>query len=452
MKRGRKAMIILVVAVFSLFLFRFVSPVRAFDQRSGNEVIIAQGEVVEDDLYASANLVRVDGVIKGDLVATGNVIVLGPSGVVEGDLLAAGQGVTINGKVMDDARIAGMSLALGEQAQIADDLVAAGFSLRAAQGSRVGGDLAVGAYQAILDSSIEGNVLVGSNALEIGGEIAGNVDANVGSKEDGMPFSPFAFMPQTPGVPPVSLAQGGLVVGPNARIGGNLNYEAPAEASLPQGVVAGAVNFKQYVPQPGQAEAPPPPPTAGQQAFEWFVKFLRLLANLLILAFLFTWLFPKLISYTGEVLQATTWRSLLWGVAAYIAFFLAVLLVSVFAVILVFFLFLFTLGDLAWFVIGLATVLILGLSLVFKLAVSYLARIIVAYLLGRLILARLKPDAAGSPFWPVVLGLFLVVLLVSIPVVGWLINLLVVLFGLGALWQVGMESWKARMDRRSLAV
>ena len=141
------------------------SPALAFTSREGNQVIIAQGEVVEDDLYAFANTIRVDGTIKGDLVAFGSLVVIGETGVVEGDLLAAGQGVVVNGTVKDDVRVAGAVLTIGETAQIGGDLLAAGFSVETASGSQVGQDVVAAGSMVGLSGEVARNVQVAAGGV-----------------------------------------------------------------------------------------------------------------------------------------------------------------------------------------------------------------------------------------------------------------------------------------------
>jgi hypothetical protein len=80
----------------------------------------------------------------------------------------------------------------------------------------------------------------------------------------------------------------------------------------------------------------------------------------------------------------------------------------------------------------------------------YLSKLVASFLVGRLILERIKPEWAESRYWPMVLGVILFAILVSIPYVGWLIGTLAMLFGLGALflleidWIRGM--WSRQVD------
>ncbi|HEX2163368.1 MAG TPA: hypothetical protein VHM02_05415, partial [Thermoanaerobaculia bacterium] len=99
------------------------------ERRAGDDVVVAAGETVPDDLYAAGEIVRVEGTVRGDLVAVAREVIV--VGTVEGDLIAAGELVAISGTVGDDARIAGQVLHLGRAARVGDDLVAAGFSLEA---------------------------------------------------------------------------------------------------------------------------------------------------------------------------------------------------------------------------------------------------------------------------------------------------------------------------------
>lgn len=241
---------VLLTMVFILVLF-FVPTALAGETRTGNTIEIAQGEVVADDLYVFANKVVVNGTIQGDLVSFSTNLVLGPTGVITGDLIAAGQSLEIEGVVQDDARVAGAVLTIGEGAMIGDDLMSAGFSLETASGSQVGGSLTFGGYQALLAGSVAGDVKFGGNSLDLEGSVGGNAEVDVGSAQANMPFNPFNFIPGMPAVPSVPA---GLTLGDNASIGGALVYQAPQEATIPPGVVAGPVEYTQVTPVPKPSE------------------------------------------------------------------------------------------------------------------------------------------------------------------------------------------------------
>src|ERR671910_2309946 len=206
----------------------------AVETRSGDSVVIGPDEVLEDDLYVTANNVVIDGTIRGDLVAFGQSITV--DGTVEGDLIAAGRSVEIRGMVEDDARIAGQTLLLGEGAEVGDDLIAAGFSLQNVPDSAVGGTLLYAGYQALLQGIVGEDVNAAANGLELGGEVGANVDAEVDGEDGGPP--PFLFAPQAdlPTVDP------GLTLTDSATVGGDLTYESSTEARIdPQAQIEGEV-------------------------------------------------------------------------------------------------------------------------------------------------------------------------------------------------------------------
>ncbi|NOH03260.1 MAG: hypothetical protein HND47_15515 [Chloroflexi bacterium] len=100
-----------VFSIFALLALTIATPALAFEGREGDVVVIEADEVIDDDLYVSANEFTLEGTVKGDLFVAGNVITI--NGTVEGDLFAGGNSVIINGTVMDDVRIGGAALKLG---------------------------------------------------------------------------------------------------------------------------------------------------------------------------------------------------------------------------------------------------------------------------------------------------------------------------------------------------
>jgi hypothetical protein len=96
-----------------------------------------------------------------------------------------------------------------------------------------------------------------------------------------------------------------------------------------------------------------------------------------------------------------------------------------------------------------ALIMVVGLLLASMLIVAYviaaglLAKVIVGYLIGRLILSQLDPNSGAGRVWPVVLGLVIVAFAVSIPCLGGLLNVVVILLGVGALWLM-VAGWLQR--------
>jgi cytoskeletal protein CcmA (bactofilin family) len=423
-----------IFSLIALLALAFATPARAFDGRSGDNVEIKAGEVIEDDVYVGANTFVLDGTIKGDLVVFAQSITI--NGTVDGDLIAAGQSVIINGTVTHAARIAGALLQVGKTATIGGDVVAGGASLEAQNGSTVKGDVVVGAGQTLLEGNVAGDVKAGTGALELTGEFGGNVNAQVGDPEAGGP-SPSMYMPQSnmrfPTVKP------GFTIADGAKIKGNLDYTQSKDIKIPAGAVSGKITRTVPVVEPAKIQ-----PTPAQLAMTWTFNLVRSIVTLIVFGLLLGWLVPMFMKALMEKVQSQPAASFGWGLVAYAAFFFAILVIIV-AMIAGGILFgVLTLGGMSGTIIWLGILAILAMIVGFVLITAFLTKIVVAQLSGKLILARFNPALAEHKVWPLVLGVALIALLVALPFVGWLFGILIMFIGLGAIWIWGRDLMQAR--------
>ncbi len=451
MSRNSKTFTIL--TLFVLLSLVLVPTASAFDGREGDHIVIGPDEVIEDDLYLGAATVLVEGVIQGDLYAGANTVTINGTiegdlvtgaqsiiinGTVEGDVMAFGQSVVVNGTVGDDLRSGAAAIQFGKDAVVSDDLLFGGASLELMPGAQVGGDLLVGGAQVLVEGDIDGNLQVGSSAFELTGTVSGDVVAYVDSPSENEEYmGPMVLGPQMniviPSVDP------GITIDKDASVGGDLSYTSYNEITFPAGVVGGET--LRVDPQVSVSYEHPVPPTQQQMAGFWFLKLLRTIITLLALGMLMQWLFPNFIASAEYKLQTETWPSLGWGVVAY-AFFYFALLVVFTAMILGAIIFGFlSLGGLSGTIVVVGLLLLSVLTVGFILTVAYLTKIIVATLGGKLLLARVKPEWANHKFYPLALGVIILSLFISIPVAGWLIKWVVILFALGALWLLGREQF-----------
>lgn len=97
-----------IVRYFGAFLIAVILPVTtvvpvlAMESRAAENVAVASGEVVNDDLYVMGRDVIIDGTVKGDVIAFAQRVTI--NGVVEGSLNVAAQMITVNGQVIRGAR------------------------------------------------------------------------------------------------------------------------------------------------------------------------------------------------------------------------------------------------------------------------------------------------------------------------------------------------------------
>ncbi|MEX5299350.1 polymer-forming cytoskeletal protein [Kocuria sp. CPCC 205292] len=406
---------LLVLALAGVLL---AAPAGAAEIRGEENVVVAADEVVDDDLYVTGGDVVVDGTVRGDLLVAGGTVTV--NGTVEGDLMAAAQTVVIEGTVGDDARVASQVLLLGEQARVADDLVTAGFSLETRPGAEIGGDVLLGAYQALLAGSVDGDVTAGAAALALAGAIGGDVQADVGAADEaGAAWAP------TTGVA-VPRVDPGLTLTDAARLGGDLSYRSGTEAVIAPGAeIAGDVVYDPVV---VEEEAVGP---AGPLAL--LIDGLRLFVTLFLVGLLALWLMPRATTGAAATLRARPWVSLGWGALAVVGTAVAVLAVLAVAVLLAIALGWLTLAGLAAAVVAAGVVLDLVLVLGLVLAVALLAPVVVAYTTGSLLLRDRAPARFGKRVLALALGLLIYVLLRAVPFLGPVVALLVALFGVGAL-------------------
>src|SRR6202022_2698686 len=113
----------------------------AADLRQGNDVTVGPSETVNDDIYAGAGTISIQGTVNGNVIAGGGTItvsgnvtrdlILGGgtinvTGRVGGSIIAGRGNLTLNGPVAQDIVVTGGTIDVGSGATIGRDLVVAG--------------------------------------------------------------------------------------------------------------------------------------------------------------------------------------------------------------------------------------------------------------------------------------------------------------------------------------
>jgi cytoskeletal protein CcmA (bactofilin family) len=338
---------------------------------------IPLGDVLEKDVYAWAQNLQIDGTLDGDLVAwfqNGTI-----DGAVTQDVNVFSQALTITGEVGDDVRFAGNNINI--LGTVRGNVMAGASFVRVGEGAVIEGDLLVGAGTVTIDGDVKGGVRMATGHLTMNGTIEG--DAYIAT-------------------------DGGITMGDDASIGGDLHYEGPAEIQFRHGAVRGAITFKASDRDFDQDI---------ESAIGEFKTMFGIVAHIyLFLAALIAgsviFAFTKdHANRTAEILRTKPLKSLGIG-------FIAAICVPI--------------------ICGIMVLLLLPIPLSFVvfsvyLVALYIAKFYVAAWLGKLILRNRPADA--SPIPPMLLGLTILYLLTWIPILGFLITLVVVFFGLGALLQ-----------------
>ncbi|MBN1485439.1 MAG: hypothetical protein JXA37_12030 [Chloroflexia bacterium] len=429
MKKHRRKRL-LSLGLFLLATLILVPTALALEGLSEDEVIIGPDEVIEDDLYVGAQRLVMDGTIRGDLLAFGGTIEI--NGTVEGDLMLAGQSVVINGAFADDARLAGYALTIGEDASIGSDVLAFGYSLETKAGSLVQGDAFFACSQALLAGEIAADLVGGANGVLLNGPVGGSAELDLGA-EGSRTFSPWSFSPNAPELPNVP---GGLSIGENGSIAGDLDYTSQSELDFPTERIGGQVTrHKEALSEADQLVS---------KKVDLFPKYLRRFAALLLVGLLLLAVAPKGLNRIADTALARPLKCLGRGALCILAFVLALLTILATTLLLTVLLHLLTLGNLMWTVGGLGLLALSLLSGLFGLTASYVTQIAVGYLGGRWILSQIKDKWGQQRYLALLLGLLILVPLSAIPCAGQIVNLLVNLLGLGALWILALDVLRQR--------
>ena len=435
MNHARRLLFVFVLTI--LLALTLITPAYAFDGRGGDKVVIEAGQVINDDLYVGAQEFVLDGTVNGDLIVFAQAVTI--NGKVDGDLMTAAQTVAVNGEVTGSVRMAGSVLQLGDKARIGGDIVSAGYSLEAKQGSTVGKDIVFAGGQLLLAGDVARNVQVATGAFDLRGKIGGDVNAQVGEADQGRAGPPPSiFMPQmaisAPNLKP------GLTIASSAAIAGNLKYTQSQDVSIPAGVVSG--NVTRTAPAPNRAETHEE--TTSAKLVKWGLNLIRNTITLVLIGLLLLWLFPFFMRGLSDQLVAKPLASLGWGAVAWAAFFFVLLLIIAVTVIGAILFGLLTLGQLTGTLIGLGLLALFGLIVGFVLVTTFVAKIVFGVSLGKWILTRTNSPLAEHRYWPMLLGVLIIVAvtaLLTFPLIpgilGGLLNFAIVLLGLGALWLWG---------------
>lgn len=421
MRRQRIPRIFRLLAILGLLPLSFAFatvPVMAAELRTNSTIVVGATEVVNEDLYAFANNVTIDGTIKGDLVTAAGVVTI--NGTVEGDVLGAAQTLIINGTVGETARVAAAVIQIGPNARVNRDVAGAGASIEQKAGSIVRGDMLIGAYQALLAGEIGRNVQGGMMALDLRGNIGGDVNVEVTAEENGV--TPIQFVSNSDVTIPQVAPH--LTLADSARIKGKLTYTSMQEAVIsPAAQVSGGIE---------QTILPPTAAAITPRVNPLLVALRHLLA-LLLVGLLLIWLMPTWVRRRADDVQARALPTLGWGFAVFAAFLALVFLVLPLVIMMIAGFFgLLTLGRLVLLTVSTGLLAEAALIISFFVFVSYVAQIIMSYLVGRWLLQRVQAAWVEQPFVPLAVGLVLYVILAAIPWLGALTNLLVACFALGA--------------------
>lgn len=202
---------ILLLAACCASIILLAVPADAAETSNSEFVIIQEGDVFPEDLYAGAIRVVVNGTLDGDLIAFAaeEVVIVGE---VTGSVTAAAPTVRVDGRVDGSLRVTANRLVV--EGSVGEDVVAVGRVGHLLPGSDVGGEVIFWGWSLISEGRVGEDLTGTQRKLQLSGEVQGDVGVSVTSLE---------------------------VVGPLV-VGGDLSYRSSDDAEgLEQAEVGGAV-------------------------------------------------------------------------------------------------------------------------------------------------------------------------------------------------------------------
>jgi hypothetical protein len=398
---------LLKTSVLSLSLILIVAlmfPAPAYAQGITVEDTVKEGEVVDHNMVLSGPVVTMDGKIEGDLLAVGNQIKI--NGEVDGNLLVIGNQVVLNGPVSGSVYIGAATLVVGPQASVGRDV------------SFIGG-----MFETNGTSSIKRDLNIISLDSKLAGDTGRDVNALVGPLRLGMVIYQFI---QDQGWLPKSTSLDTRPLSGQSAVGSGLMLQSIQPLVL---IAAPAHELGQ---QPLQQSSG----TNTEQWQTWGIALLRNMAALLIIGLLAIWLIPAQLTFSSEQPRSRPWRSLLIGFLVLLLGWFVVFLALLLVLGLAFFLFWASLPNLGFLVGSLGTMAVGLAAVIYWFSIFFFSKVIIAFLLGRAIFAKSTWKYGQGRVVPLLVGVILFALIVSIPYLGWVVSVISTMFGLGALWMV----------------
>lgn len=254
--------------VFFTFIVIFPSITTASDFRGGDKLVIAKGEVINDDIYFAGSSVIVDGIINGDLLAAGSEIKV--TGTINGSIMAVAGSIIITGNVTNDIRAAGGQVRVG--GEVGDNVLVFTGQFILEKDARIARDMTLGAGKTVIDGTVNGNINGGVSDLQMRGTVKGNVTLEI---EDN------------------------ISIFPGAVIGGDLVYSAPNQGEI-SGTVSGKTTYKE---SPAKKED-----VISRMEGEIIGYIMLLLIGIVSLI-----LVPELTKKISDMVSVKPFKNLLWG-------------------------------------------------------------------------------------------------------------------------------------------
>lgn len=390
---------------------------------------VPAGETVEKNIILVGDRVTINGDIDGDVLAVGTDITI--NGDISGSLIVAGRSIMHNGNVDGSTYATSLSKELGEGAIQGRDLYYIGVQLTLQPGSQINRDLYAVSLGATLGGSVGRDLRAIIGPLDIFNAVLQMTQGR--TLRDILDSRSSSILQETALDARLSALSRAPAAAPESwRHPQNVAHDSFLWRTPGQNLEASPASpARDVLPQTGRIDT--------QRVVDWLLARLRAWVTLLAFGGLAMLVFQRWFELWVAKVRSAPLASSAWGLVVVVfgfsAAFLAALLILPIALIF----FSLTLADLgvSWLAVG---YLSLGLAFtIFLIFVMYISKAIAAYLVGKLILDRLAPQSMRYRVLPLLLGTFIYILVIALPILGWVIGIIATLLGMGAVWMTLRE-------------
>ncbi|MDJ1506450.1 hypothetical protein [Xanthocytophaga agilis] len=361
---------------------------------------ITINQPVYEDVYVAAGTVVINAPIHGDLIAGGGTITINDT--IDNDILSAGGTIIFNGYVGDDIRCMGGRLHLLKS--VAGDVVLSGGKLLINKGVIVGGSLLMSGGSATISGTVRQNIQAAFDSFVFNGLVGKNVDFRGNKLQINGLINGKSI-----------LAANQIELGPNARFYGDVSYWNPDEK----------LDFKHTLKNAKAAFDPSLQVDTGRWHYLGFASSLAVLWYLgaaLVLIVLAEYLFDRTFRQAATLVVDQAGKSIGYGLLFFVA--VPVSIALFFATLI-------------------------GIPLGIIVLMAYLTVLVLSHVITSLVASQWLNRQYGLGSWKksklimASLGIFILLkVILSIPFLGWLVNLVIVCQAFGSIVLAGNKKKK----------
>ncbi|RJR31403.1 hypothetical protein C4569_02150 [Candidatus Parcubacteria bacterium] len=337
--------------------------------------------IVDESEIVDGNFIKIAGNIEISGKVNGDLFLVAReikiSGTVAGDVFAVGKKITVDGDVLGSIRLLANEITVSGRTEKNANLMAE--KVLVDEKAEIIWDAAIVASFAEVKGKISRGLQFEGAKIEIPGNVSGNVVLNLGEKGTARVFG---------------------------KIEGNLTYMSDTKESLDTaGATLNEVKFIEI---------------EQKNNFFSFIFFdLTFFFGSLVVGLVLITIAPKFVSQVAVKMSKEPIKGIVWGLIFLMAVPVIIILLTI-------------------TMIGIPLALIL---LAFYLIMIYISKIFVGVKVGLFVLDKMTRDNyKGSLLWPLVSGLLIFDIVASIPVLGWLIAFVAVLWAGGSLLSAKKEA------------